>query len=432
MKRLVSLVMLFFFALTCGAGAREEFRVKNFRYSDTVVYFENGRLYGPAEILNIGGRWWTEKRKDGYRAYVKVTEKGAVCPVDLPLEADGTVDLSFFGENAGVSWKVNDKKEITFKASSEKKSVPISKDLILVWDPDSAFDADAPFFKEKDGDRVLSPEWGPYFAIGADASYVKRARAAHISVMPLIHNDFDPDATEVFMRDGMRKEQVIRRLTALSEVYGLDGWNIDFENMNPADKGRFTDFMKTLSERLHAKGKRLSVDILVLGSDDSYWNGAYDRAALADHVDYEIVMGYDQTSRLGGVPGPNSGADWLDRSMEALVSVVPPEKLVLGLPLYTRVWTGENGSGIRTDVLTHLYTENFVKENKIKPKWDKETKSYYADWKSNGVRRRVWLEEDKSLREKLKLIKKYHLAGSAWWRYEFEHPDLYKKLSGAV
>ena len=432
MKRIFLLMTVFFLALFGMAQAREELKVKNFRYADMTVYQEDGRIYGPAEILNVGGRWWVEKRKDGYRAFVKVTKKGALFPVDLPTEKDGTADLSFFAENAGLSWTINEKHEISFALSDAKKEVPLSRDLVLVWDPDRAFDAAAPFFKEEDGYRVLSPEWGSYISVKQDADYVKRAHAAHISVMPLIHNDFDPEATEQFMRNNSQMEYVIRELCAIAEVYGLDGWNIDFENMNPADKSRFTDFMKVLAERLHENGKRLSVDILVLGPEDSYWNGAYDRAALAEFVDYEIVMGYDQTSRSGGIPGPNSAADWLDRSIADLVAVVPPEKLILGLPLYTRVWTGENGKDIKLDVLTHRYTKEFAEGNKIKPVWDEATQSYFADWKVNGIRRRVWLEEKRSLREKLKLIQKYHLSGSAWWRYEFEYPDLYEELSGAV
>ena len=433
MKRIFSVCfLLFLLGIGLGAEARDVYRVKNPRYASAVVYEDDGRLFGDPEILNVGGSWWVEKRPHGCRAYVKVTGRGVTFPVDLPLAEDGTADLSFFAAQAGLTWTVNGDNEILFSATSPKTEVPRAKDVILVWDPESRFDSEAPFFTEADGVRMLSPEWGVYHEISPDISYVEAAKRVGVSVMPLVHNDFDPEKAAKFMRDPSAQQYYIRQMTALAVVYGLSGWNIDFENMNPADKRLFTDFMKSLAESLHAKGKLVSVDIVVPGDETSYWNGAYDRRALAEFVDYEVVMGYDQTARAGGKAGPNSGCDWLDGSLAKLVDMVPAEKLILGLPLYTRVWTGENGSKIRADVLTHFYTENFLETNKIKPKWDRETKSYYADWKSNGVRRRVWLEEDASLREKLKLIQKYNLAGSAWWRYGFETPDLYEELAGAV
>ena len=433
MKRMISFCLLLtLVCFGCGAEAREVYRVKNLRYASATVYEDEGRLFGDPEVLNVGGAWWVEKRPQGCRAYVKVTERGATFPVDLPLAEDGTADLSFFAAQAGLSWTVNEKKEILFSAVAPVTAVPREKDVILVWDSEERFDAKAPFFTEADGVRLLSPEWGVYTALSPDFSYVAAAESVGVSVMPLVHNDFDPAATAKFMRDRSAQQYYIRQMTALAVVYGLAGWNIDFENMNPADKGLFTDFMKSLTESLHAKGKLVSVDIVVPGDETSYWNGAYDRRALAEFVDYEVVMGYDQTARAGGRAGPNSAYDWLDGSMAKLLDMVPAEKLILGLPLYTRLWEGEDGAGLRTQVLTHRGVKKLASEKTAKLHWDEKTKSFYVDRKETGVRRRVWLEEAASLREKLGLIEKYNLAGSAWWRYGFEAPELYEELAGAV
>ncbi len=425
-------LLLAFVCLGCGAEAREVLRVKNPRYASAVVYEEAGRLFGDPEILNVGGSWWVEKRPQGARACVKVTERGATFPVDLPLAEDGTADLSYFAAQAGLFWTVDENREILFSAVAPVTAVPREADMILVWDPEARFDTQEPFFTEADGVRMLSPEWGVYTNITPDISYVAAAKEVGVSVMPLVHNDFDPEATAKFMRNAAAQRHYIRQMTALSVVYGLAGWNIDFENMNPADKGLFTDFMKALTESLHAKGKLVSVDIVVPGDETSYWNGAYDRRALAEFVDYEVVMGYDQTARAGGRAGPNSAYDWLDASLQKLVGMVPAEKLILGLPLYTRLWEGEDGVGLRMQVLTHRGVKKLAAEKTGKPRWDEKTKSFYVDGRETGVRRRVWLEEAASLREKLGLIEKYHLAGSAWWRYGFEAPELYEELAGAV
>ena len=62
------------------------------------------------------------------------------------------------------------------------------------------------------------------------------------------------------------------------------------------------------------------------------------------------------------------------------------------------------------------------------PRWQDTERQFYADWRENGVRKRVWLEEDRSLAEKAGLVKKYGLGGAAFWRYGFESPDVYNAL----
>ena len=169
--------------------------------------------------------------------------------------------------------------------------------------------------------------------------------------MPRISNDFDPDGTSAFLRDSGKKEEFLRRLAAYTAVYGLDGWNMDFECMNPKDAPLYTELVAGAAERMHAMNKELSVDIMPIGAADSYWTGCYDRKGLAEHADYEILMGYDQTGGSSPHAGPNAACDWLERILPPLLKEVPAEKLVLGMPLYTRVWTGDDGA-VRSDILT--------------------------------------------------------------------------------
>lgn len=72
--------------------------------------------------------------------------------------------------------------------------------------------------------------------------------------------------------------------------------------MDKADKFLYTKFIKTVSEKLHMHGKEISVDVTV-NSNSPNWSLCYDRKGMAAYVDYEVIMGYDQTPGGVDIPG---------------------------------------------------------------------------------------------------------------------------------
>ena len=440
-------------AANAADAAMQKLKIKNKDWQEGELFLKEGRLYGPAEVLARGGSW--EISREGGACFVSVpsAEDGSLAKIPLPLEKDGLADLTFFGSQAGLKYKLNEKKkEIKFEEvkkpdpkkdrkkaekkkkekKQEKKSAEKNRPIFAVWDPDSEYAPGRPFFSSDAGDRVLIPGWSTSEEIrqgtrSYSIRYIEGARKEGIRVMPRISNDFDPDGTSAFLRDSGKKEEFLRRLASYTAVYGLDGWNMDFECMNPKDAPLYTELVAGAAERMHAMNKELSVDIMPIGAADSYWTGCYDRKGLAEHADYEILMGYDQTGGSSPHAGPNAACDWLERILPPLLKEVPAEKLVLGMPLYTRVWTGDDGA-VRSDILTVRYTDEFSRKHKIVPRWQKKERQFYADWREGGVRRRAWLEESRSLGEKLGLLDAYGLRGAAFWRYGFETPSLYGEL----
>lgn len=431
-----------FLAIPASASdaAGEKLTVKTKEWKGETLYLAGGRIYGTAKVLEAGGAW--KVSEEGGAAYVSVPvlPDGTTAKVRLPAEKNGLVDVTFFADAAGVRYKLNEKKkEIKFEKPKKAKEKKVKKDkgpVLVMWDPDGSFDPAGPFFSEKAGTRIIAPSWGTYDHFADGRRYyplddLRKAETAGVSVMPLVDNDFDPAATSALFEDKEAREKVLRGLTAYAAVYDLDGWNVDFENMKPSDADAFTAFAADLADRMHRMGKKVSVDITVIGDKNSYWNGCYDRKALARHVDYEILMGYDQTAGGSSYAGPVSAYNWLDAKLPELLKEVPGDQLILGLPFYTRVWTGEDGA-VSSDVLTLRYTDDFSRRHKIMPLWQEKEKQFYADWRENGVRRRVWFEESRSLSEKLKLLGKYDLAGAAFWRYGFEDGAVYTALEEAL
>ena len=120
---------------------------------------------------------------------------------------------------------------------------------------------------------------------------------------PLIDNNFDPALTHAVLSDDKLQDTMIKELIGYALLYDFKGYNIDFENINYADKDKLTAFVGRLSRACRAYGLKLSMDVTPI-SNSMNWSRVYDRAALAPHLDYLMIMAYDQFGRTSSVAGP--------------------------------------------------------------------------------------------------------------------------------
>ena len=204
------------------------------------------------------------------------------------------------------------------------------------------------------GVNVLSPSW---FIIAnekgkikdkkgnASLDYVRQAHERGYQVWALITNDFNPDMTKKLLASPMGRANAVREMKSLAKKYQLDGINIDFENIHPEDKDRLTDFVGEISRALQAEGLTVSMDITI-PSSSGMWSRCYDRRALAEQVDYLMLMAYDEHSAASTVSGSVASLGWVEKGITAtLAEGVPPRKLLLGMPLYMRIWQEDIKTG---------------------------------------------------------------------------------------
>ena len=442
MKKWIAAAVLFSLALPFGAHAEGNtaIKIKGEGVKSQALEVE-GTLYTEPKLLEVANKW--KVAEEGGKLYVlvssgdKKTEK-----VQIPeKEIDGKsyVDFSYFHKQSGLDYEYNEKKHLMKikkqKAKKAKKGEANHKEkepVFLLWDPDGEFGKETPYFSENAGRRLLAPTWGSYegmrkFTGIPDFDYLKQAKERGMEVMPLIHNDFDLEGTATWVRDKKGIDQWAKKMAALAEVYDLAGYNIDFECMKQKDAPLFTDFIRDIATPLHDIGKELSVDITVYNEGSSIWSLCYDRKGLSAWADYQVVMGYDETPRASRYAGSVSSYPWLESGIKRLLQDIPSEKLILGLPFYTRVWKGNPGY-VTSGVLTIKYSDDFIKNHHLKPYWDKTLRQHVASWTEDGVKIQVWLEDGDSLSEKMKLGKSYQLAGYAFWRHGFESDTIYEKL----
>lgn len=242
-------------------------------------------------------------------------------------------------------------------------------------------------------------------------------------------NAFDPELTREIMQSDEKRKNLAEKAAELTFSYDIEGVNIDFENMYSEDSAYFTEFIKDLSEKLHEKGKTLSVDVTKINKGSMFYSMCYDRAEISKYADFVILMGYDQYPRTSPVPGPVSAINWTEEAISDMLSEVPTEKFILGVPLYTRLWEQNGGVMVSSKAISMDESEQIKIENGGQSVLDPDSGLDYFEFENDGSKFSVWQENGSSLKKRIDLAKKYNLSGIACWCLGFENREADEILS---
>ncbi len=256
----------------------------------------------------------------------------------------------------------------------------------------------------------------------ASQSYMQAAKAAGLKVWPMFKREDKMTLQEVsnFLNDPTARANTISILMQLADEYGFDGINIDFENMYESDKNAYTAFVSELSAAAKQKGLAVSVDVNRYEKTSPTWSLPYDRAALAQVTDDVMLMAYDEYPVGGKIAGPVSSIPWTRSSIELTLKEVPAEKLVLGIPFYTRLWQLDQNGGVVKATSVGIKTQNnLIAENNATVTFDEKTGLNLAQWSKDGYNYKMWLEDETSIRQRIDLVKEYGLKGVASWSNSF-------------
>ena len=211
-----------------------------------------------------------------------------------------------------------------------------------------------------------------------------------------------------------------------AELYGYDGFNLDFESL-PSDAGEsYAQFYRELSVACHERGLTLSIDNYV----PYEFNDHYNLSEQGIFADYVVIMGYDEHSASSEEAGSVSSIGYTELGITKALSNVPAGHLINAVPFYTRVWT-EAGAIRRVSSMAMgmQAASDYAEENGFEITWDEECGQYYAErTTSSGSLEKIWLEEERSLSLKLDMIKSYGLGGVAGWRLGFEPASVWELL----
>lgn len=258
----------------------------------------------------------------------------------------------------------------------------------------------------------------------AGLNYINWAHNNGIKVWAMISNESMIETTSEIMNDYALRNKLINNIVGLVVKYNLDGINIDFENMYMEDKAMFNRFLIELEPRLNEMGKALSVDVTAPDGSET-WSMCFDRNTISEVADYIIFMAYDQYGASSTKEGTTAGCDWVEANVTKFLGQegVDPDKLVLAVPFYTRLWKEANGK-ISSDTVDLKNVDKVLPAN-VEKKWDDNLKQYYVEYTENGAVYKMWIEDTTSISAKLDLINEYQLAGAAYWEKDRESPEIW-------
>ncbi|MFD2672512.1 glycosyl hydrolase family 18 protein [Marinicrinis sediminis] len=368
-------------------------------------------------------RLWNEKPEDGwYRVQTPNGLMGYMAEDDLRWTREEIVQAT------------NGQADSSSDPPVVKK--PLAEKVNLTWEHVYRTNPDTTQITPMPGVNVISPTW---FSIGdyegnlsnkADTAYVNWAHEQDYQVWALFSNDFtDPDKTSTVLAQHETRMKMIRQLVAFAELYKLDGINLDFENVYLKDRDLLTQFVRELTPMLHEQGLVVSMDVTVR-SNSEMWSKFYDRRALSETLDYMIVMTYDEHWASSPKAGSVASIPWVERGIAGILTFdqVPPSKLILGIPLYTRVWTEEEVDGkveVSSKAVGMETVLNTIREKELTPVYLDDVGQHYVEYEEDGSRKRIWMEDHRSIVNRIEMVKKYDLAGVATWRRGFETADIW-------
>lgn len=356
-------------------------------------------------------------------------------------------------DEAGATFAIDDGNNVGYiipaestKTEAEKKPQIQNKGhqyedgLVMTWEAVYSYNPDVMTLPQMQGLDVISPTWYELSNAKGDIDskvsqdYINWAEENALELWPLVSNAFDIDMTHDFLEDATARQNFITTLINEARQYGYEGINIDFENVYLEDKDRLTHFVNEFGVYARKMNLTLSMDVTVMGGSDN-WSKCYDHEKLGKIVDFLIIMAYDEFWASSPISGPVASYDWVLKHMTQLADVVEPQKLIMGLPFYTRVWREYPSETEADTFITKSAAIGMEAQNQLIEKyelsliWDDTDKLYYATFFEEDAQVKLWIENGTTIKEKLKIVEDLGLKGVAGWRRGFETPDIWQVLS---
>jgi len=377
-------------------------------------------------VIEDEGDWKKIRTEDGFIGYVKKNT----------LKKEQTTTISREFEQPEYT---SIKKDYTINMAWHNVTNTYANDTVLQM------------IAQSKGLTTISPTWfhvqdteGNIESI-ASADYVNYAHQSNVEVWAAIR-DFDggigsfEESLELLSRTS-RRENLINQLIAEALQVGVDGINVDFEMISDECGDHYIQFIRELSVRCRQNSLVLSIDNYV----PKGFNMQYNREEQGNVADYVVIMGYDEYYGGSPVAGPVSSYNYVKEGIEETLKEVPAEKVISGIPFYTRLWMetpkteqelaeqqgtdeAEYAANVTSEACDMYDARAKVDTAGAEIVWDDEAKQNFSTWTSDGVTYKIWLEDAQSIEPKLKLMKDNKLAGTAAWALGLEDTEIWQLI----
>ncbi len=273
------------------------------------------------------------------------------------------------------------------------------------------------------GMNVIAPTWFSMtyeygaFRSFASTDYVTTAHNMGLQVWGVLDNFNYANETGTsistlnMLSSTTSRQTLVQNVTDAAVSLGLDGINVDFEQLSSDCGPHYVEFLRELSIQCRNKGLVLSIDNYVPFNFNDYY-----RLDIQGQVaDYVIIMGYDEHWHGSKDPGSVASISYVSDGLDRTLQEVPANKVVNALPFYTILWKTE-GTDVTDEYITMSNEADFMSRAGVTAVWDEETCQNYAEWTSGNATYQIWLEDAESIAVKLNMMTTKNIGGVAVWR----------------
>ncbi len=385
-------------------------------YANTVkkgkLYFENtenSRIIRKVKkdeslvLFNNEGDYTLVRTDEGYVGYIKTA---CLSETTASAEEETQPKVLWQPENGKINMVFDQVTSIAHSSNAERRT---SVDGLDVISP-TFFS-----FENTDGDIKNI----------ADKGYVEWAHNEGYQVWALITDNFDGEISRSILTSDNTRSYVIKQLLAFCSMYDLDGINLDFESVPTDCSQQWVQFVRELTPMLHKEGIVVSVDCFVPKS----WTEHYMRKEISEVVDYIVVMGYDEHYAGSTESGSVASISWSEEAITATLNEgVPKEKLILGIPFYTRVWTETADGGLNSQSYGMESAYEFMQSKNADIQWLENMGQYYGEAAEDDVVYKCWFEDERSTKLRVQLVTEYDVAGTAAWKKGLEYDQIWNVI----
>ncbi|MBQ9745348.1 MAG: LysM peptidoglycan-binding domain-containing protein [Clostridia bacterium] len=242
------------------------------------------------------------------------------------------------------------------------------------------------------------------------------AALMHLSTLTENGNFSSERAAELFGNPAAM-DTLARNVLAEIEEKGYAGLDIDFEFIPAETAGAYADFIARLRTLLNPQGYTVIAALApkTRAEQPGLLYEGHDYAAVGAAADAVLLMTYEWGYTYGP-PMAVAPISAVRSVLDYAVSVIPREKIYMGLPNYAYDWTLPYKQGYsRATSIGNDEAVDIARRFGAEIKFDESSQTPYFAYYDGGIQHEVWFEDARSMQAKFGLIREYGFAGGGYW-----------------
>ncbi|MCI6138687.1 MAG: glycosyl hydrolase family 18 protein [Clostridiaceae bacterium] len=229
---------------------------------------------------------------------------------------------------------------------------------------------------------------------------------------------FNNNLVSNLVRNQEVQQHLIWELGQTLQEKGFAGVDIDFEYVLAEDREEMAAFVRKTTQVMNLFGYTVSVALAPKTS-------AQQRGLLYEGIDYRLLgeaanrvllMAYEWGYTYGP-PMAVAPVNMVRRVVDYAVSVIPREKISLGIPNYGYDWPLPYERGVtKAQTLSHQAAIQLAIDHGTNIQFDETAMSPFFRYWQYGIQHEVWFEDVRSIKAKFDLVKEYGLSGTGYWQ----------------